>query len=387
MKPATLAVHAGQQLDPSTGALNTPVYLTSTYGYGTAAEGQARFAGQNPGYIYSRFANPTSNALELKLAALEGADEAIVVASGMAAISSIVYALTQQGDEVAFIDPVYGGTDAFLRNTLVRAGIQVRSYQDADDFAEHHQPNTRLVLWEPVTNPTLKVVDSQKIIATARQIGAITVCDNTFLTPALSQPLALGADLVMHSGTKYLSGHGDLIAGVIAGNRPLIQRVRTVALKHIGVPMGPHEAFLLQRGVKTLPLRMQAHCDNARKVAEFLETQPQVARVFYPGLSSHPGHALIQQTSRHFGGMVALELHGGFAECARFLDNLTLFTQAVSLGDVESLACHPASTTHAAMTIADRSRAGVSEQLVRLSVGIEDIADLLADLSQALAAV
>lgn len=173
MKLSTLAVHAGQQPDPSTGALNTPVYFTSTYSYGTAEEGKARFAGQNPGYIYSRFANPTSTALEQKLAALEGADEAIVVASGMAAISSIVYALTQQGDEVAFIDPVYGGTDAFLRNTLVRAGVTVRSYNSAEDFAERHSPTTRLVLWEPVTNPTLKVVDSQKIIAVARQMALL----------------------------------------------------------------------------------------------------------------------------------------------------------------------------------------------------------------------
>ena len=284
MKMQTLAVHAGQQPDPSTGALNTPVYLTSTYSYGTAQEGKDRFAGKNPGYIYSRFANPTSSALEQKLAALEGADEAIVVASGMAAISSIVYALTQQGDEVAFIDPVYGGTDAFLRNTLVRAGVKVVSYSSDDDFVSRHNPNTRLVLWEPVTNPTLKVVDSRKIIAVAKQIGAITVCDNTFLTPALFQPLSIGADLVMHSGTKYLCGHGDIIAGVIAGNGPLIQRVRTVALKHIGVPMGPQEAYLLQRGVKTLPLRMRAHCDNAKAVAEFLahshRLPPSISRVY-----------------------------------------------------------------------------------------------------------
>lgn len=384
MKLSTLAVHAGQQPDPSTGALNTPVYFTSTYSYGTAEEGKARFAGQNPGYIYSRFANPTSTALEQKLAALEGADEAIVVASGMAAISSIVYALTQQGDEVAFIDPVYGGTDAFLRNTLVRAGVTVRSYNSAEDFAERHSPTTRLVLWEPVTNPTLKVVDSQKIIAVARQIGAITVCDNTFLTPALFQPLSIGADLVMHSGTKYLSGHGDLIAGVVAGNGPLIQRVSTVALKHIGVPMGPQEAFLLQRGVKTLPLRMKAHCDNAKRVAEFLQQQPQVAAVYFPGLPTHPGHQVVAQTASGFGGMVALELHGGFAACAQFLNALQLFAQAVSLGDVESLACHPASTTHAAMTPADRDRAGVSDNLVRLSIGIEDADDLIADLAHAL---
>ena len=384
MKFQTVAIHAGQQPDPSTGALNTPVYLTSTYSYGTAEEGKARFAGQNPGYIYSRFANPTSSALEQKLAALEGADEAIVVASGMAAISSIVYALTQQGDEVAFIDPVYGGTDSFLRNTLVRAGVTVTSYRSDDDFVANHSPNTRLVLWEPVTNPTLKVIDSRKIVGIAKQIGAITVCDNTFLTPYLFRPLELGIDLVMHSGTKYLCGHGDIIAGVIAGNGPLIQRVRTVALKHLGVPMGPQEAYLLQRGVKTLPLRMQAHCENAAKVAAFLASHPKVAKVYFPGLPSHLGHQVIADTASGFGGMVALDLAGGFADAARFLDNLNLFAQAVSLGDLESLACHPASTTHAAMSPEDRAKAGVTEQLVRLSIGVEDADDLIEDLARAL---
>lgn len=384
MKFQTVAIHAGQQPDPSTGALNTPVYLTSTYSYGTAEEGKARFAGQNPGYIYSRFANPTSSALEQKLAALEGADEAIVVASGMAAISSIVYALTQQGDEVAFIDPVYGGTDSFLRNTLVRAGVTVTSYRSDDDFVANHSPNTRLVLWEPVTNPTLKVIDSRKIVGIAKQIGAITVCDNTFLTPYLFRPLELGIDLVMHSGTKYLCGHGDIIAGVIAGNGPLIQRVRTVALKHLGVPMGPQEAYLLQRGVKTLPLRMQAHCQNAAKVAAFLASHPKVAKVYFPGLSSHLGHQVIADTASGFGGMVALDLAGGFADAARFLDNLNLFAQAVSLGDLESLACHPASTTHAAMSAEGRAKAGVTEQLVRLSIGVEDADDLIEDLARAL---
>lgn len=384
MKFQTVAIHAGQQPDPSTGALNTPVYLTSTYSYGTAEEGKARFAGQNPGYIYSRFANPTSSALEQKLAALEGADEAIVVASGMAAISSIVYALTQQGDEVAFIDPVYGGTDSFLRNTLVRAGVTVTSYRSDDDFVANHSPNTRLVLWEPVTNPTLKVIDSRKIVSIAKQIGAITVCDNTFLTPYLFRPLELGIDLVMHSGTKYLCGHGDIIAGVIAGNGPLVQRVRTVALKHLGVPMGPQEAYLLQRGVKTLPLRMQAHCENAAKVAAFLASHPKVAKVYFPGLPSHLGHQVIADTASGFGGMVALDLAGGFADAARFLDNLNLFAQAVSLGDLESLACHPASTTHAAMSPEDRAKAGVTEQLVRLSIGVEDADDLIEDLARAL---
>ncbi|WP_419572102.1 trans-sulfuration enzyme family protein [Rheinheimera sp.] len=385
MKFKTLSVHAGQQPDPSTGALATPVYFTSTFSYGTAEEGLARFAGQNPGYIYSRFANPTTAALEQKLAALEGADEALVVASGMAAVSAIMYALLDAGDEVAFIDPVYGGTDAFLRNTLTRAGISLSRYSSDQDFANRVKANTKLVLFEPVTNPTLKVIDPRIVVEAARKVGALVVCDNTFLTPYLSQPLALGADLVMHSGTKYLSGHGDIIAGVVAGRTELMQKVRTVALKHIGSPIGPQEAYLLQRGVKTLPLRMDAHCANASKVADFLAAHPAVAKVYYPGHSSHPGHQAVAETATGFGGMVAIELAGGFARCAKFLNQLQLFAQAVSLGDVESLACHPASTTHAAMTAEDRARANVSDNLVRLSIGVEDAEDLIADLAQALA--
>ena len=385
MKFRTLSIHAGQQPDPSTGALATPVYFTSTFSYGTAEEGQARFSGQNPGYIYSRFANPTTAALEQKLAALEGADEALVVASGMAAVSAIMYALTNTGDEVAFIDPVYGGTDAFLRNTLTRAGVTLSRYSSDKDFAERVKPTTKVVLFEPITNPTLKVIDTRIVVEAARKVGALVICDNTFLTPYLFRPLEIGADIVMHSGTKYLSGHGDIIAGIVAGRSELMQKIRTVALKHIGSPIGPQEAYLLQRGVKTLTLRMDAHIENARKVADFLAAHPKVAKVYYPGHASHPGHQAIADTATGFGGMVAVDIEGGFAKAAVFLNNLHLFAQAVSLGDVESLACHPASTTHAAMTAEDRQRAGVTENLVRLSIGVEDADDLIADLTQALA--
>ena len=384
MKFRTLSIHAGQQPDPSTGALATPVYFTSTFSYGTAEEGQARFSGQNPGYIYSRFANPTTVALEQKLAALEGADEALVVASGMAAVSAIMYALTNAGDEVAFIDPVYGGTDAFLRNTLTRAGITLSRYSSDKDFAERVKPTTKVVLFEPITNPTLKVIDTRIVVEAARKVGALVICDNTFLTPYLFRPLETGADIVMHSGTKYLSGHGDIIAGIVAGRSELMQKIRTVALKHIGSPIGPQEAYLLQRGVKTLTLRMDAHIENARKVADFLAAHPKVAKVYYPGHTNHPGHQAVAETATGFGGMVAVDIEGGFAKAAVFLNNLQLFAQAVSLGDVESLACHPASTTHAAMTAEDRQRAGVTENLVRLSIGVEDADDLIADLAQAL---
>jgi methionine-gamma-lyase len=241
------------------------------------------------------------------------------------------------------------------------------------------------VLFEPITNPTLKVIDTRLVVEAARKVGALVICDNTFLTPYLFRPLEIGADIVMHSGTKYLSGHGDIIAGIVAGRSELMQKIRTVALKHIGSPIGPQEAYLLQRGVKTLTLRMDAHIENARKVADFLAGQPQVAKVYYPGHASHPGHQAIADTATGFGGMVAVDIAGGFAKAAVFLNNLQLFAQAVSLGDVESLACHPASTTHAAMTAEDRQNAGVTDNLVRLSIGVEDAEDLIADLAQALA--
>lgn len=385
MKFKTMSVHSGQHPDPQTGALTTPLYQSSTFSYFTAEEGRARFAGQNPGFIYSRFANPTTAEVEQKLAALEGADEALVVASGMAAISAILYALTSQGDEIAYIGPLYGGTEAFLKQTFTRAGVSITVYDSDQDLHANLKTGTKLVLFETVTNPTLKVVDPRLVVDAAKRVGAITVCDNTFLTPYLLQPLGLGVDLVLHSGTKYLGGHGDIIAGVVAGSHSLMSRVRTVALKHIGSPIGPQEAYLLQRGVKTLPLRMDAHLHNAKQVATYLDSHPRVRKVIYPGLANHPGHDVLSVLSSGFGGMISIELDGGFPSVARFLDNLKLFTQAVSLGDLESLACHPASTTHAALDAASRAAAGVNDDLIRLSIGVEDSDDLIADLAAALA--
>ena len=242
----------------------------------------------------------------------------------------------------------------------------------------------KLVLFEPITNPNLKVTDYRKIKAAAAKTGAVTVCDNTFLTPYLFKPLEHGIDLVMHSGTKYLSGHGDIIAGVVAGRTELMQPVRTIALKHIGAAIGPQEAYLLQRGLRTLALRMDAHLAGAAKVAAFLAQHPAVSKVIYPGLTTDAGYPVLAETVGAFGGMVSIELAGGFARAEQFLDKLALFTQAVSLGDLESLACHPASTTHAAMDAASRLAAGVTDDLIRLSIGVEDPDDLIADLTQAL---
>ncbi|MCU7984817.1 trans-sulfuration enzyme family protein [Shewanella oncorhynchi] len=385
MQFKTKLLHTHYAADNSTGALTTPIYQSSTFAYGSAEDGRARFAGEQPGFIYSRMANPTVQALEYQLAQLEGADEALVVASGMAAISSIFYALASQGDEIAFIDPVYGGTAAFLIQTLTRAGITVRRYQDDDHLLAEITAETKIILFEPITNPTLKVSDYRKVKRAAEKVGAITICDNTFLTPYLFKPLEHGIDIVMHSATKYLSGHGDLIAGVVAGPKALMQPIRTIALKHIGAAIGPQEAYLLQRGLRTLALRMDAHLAGAAKVAAFLATHPSVAKVYYPGLADDQGHQVLSETINAFGGMVSIELEGGFNRAAQFLDHLNLFTQAVSLGDLESLACHPASTTHAAMDAASRLASGVNDNLIRLSIGVEDPQDLIADLEQALA--
>ncbi|MCU8037023.1 trans-sulfuration enzyme family protein [Shewanella oncorhynchi] len=385
MQFKTKLLHTHYAADNSTGALTTPIYQSSTFAYGSAEDGRARFAGEQPGFIYSRMANPTVQALEYQLAQLEGADEALVVASGMAAISSIFYALASQGDEIAFIDPVYGGTAAFLIQTLTRAGITVRRYQDDDHLLAEITAETKMILFEPITNPTLKVSDYRKVKLAAEKVGAITICDNTFLTPYLFKPLEHGIDIVMHSATKYLSGHGDLIAGVVAGPKALMQPIRTIALKHIGAAIGPQEAYLLQRGLRTLALRMDAHLAGAAKVAAFLATHPSVAKVYYPGLAEDQGHQVLSETINAFGGMVSIEIEGGFNRAAQFLDHLNLFTQAVSLGDLESLACHPASTTHAAMDVASRLASGVNDNLIRLSIGVEDPQDLIADLEQALA--
>ncbi|AVV83838.1 trans-sulfuration enzyme family protein [Shewanella putrefaciens] len=384
MQFKTKLLHTHYAADNSTGALTTPIYQSSTFAYGSAEDGRARFAGEQPGFIYSRMANPTVQALEYQLAQLEGADEALVVASGMAAISSIFYALASQGDEIAFIDPVYGGTAAFLIQTLTRAGITVRRYQDDDHLLAEITAETKIILFEPITNPTLKVSDYRKVKLAAEKVGAITICDNTFLTPYLFKPLEHGIDIVMHSATKYLSGHGDLIAGVVAGPKALMQPIRTIALKHIGAAIGPQEAYLLQRGLRTLALRMDAHLAGAAKVAAFLATHPSVTKVYYPGLAEDQGHQVLSETINAFGGMVSIELEGGFNRAAQFLDHLNLFTQAVSLGDLESLACHPASTTHAAMDAASRLASGVNDNLIRLSIGVEDPQDLIADLEQAL---
>jgi methionine-gamma-lyase len=378
----TRAVHAGHQPDPQTGAHALPIYQTSTFALGNFARGQRLFALEEAGYIYSRINNPTVRALELKLASLENAEDALCFASGMAAISALCVSVLKPGDELVFIGPLYGGTEGFFLDTLSHMGYCIRECHDEADLEANITAQTKMVYVESPMNPNLRILDLPRIAQAAHSVGALAVTDNTFATPYLTRPLDLGFDVSLHSMTKYIGGHGDAIGGAMCASSELCLRVRLEGLRHFGGSLGPQEAFLFLRGLKTLPLRMEAHCRGAQQVAEWLGSvaeQPGsvIAQLHYPGLPGHPGHALAKTQMDGFGGMIALELHGGLRAAGAFLDHLQLFVQAVSLGDVESLASHPASTTHQLLDPALRARQGVTDGLVRLSIGIEDLAQAL----------
>lgn len=382
---ATRAVHAGQGADPRTGAHATPIYQTSTFILGELARGAALFAGEAEGHVYSRVSNPTITALEEKIASLEGAEDAVAFASGMGAIAAVFLSLLKSGDEVLILGPIYGGTRGLLEEMLPRFGITARAVSDAD-LAGAVTERTAMIYVESPTNPNLLIHDLANAAAVAREHGLISVADSTFATPYLTRPVEHGIDLSVHSATKYLGGHGDLIAGLVAGSRELLESVRGEGLRHIGATLDPHVAFMLLRGMKTLHLRMEAHCENARRVAEALVGKPGVKRVYYPGLKDHPSHEVAARQMSGFGGMVSVELSGGLGAAAAFLESLKLFDHAVSLGDVASLASHPASTTHQLLPKEMLEAEGITDGLVRLSVGIEDPADLVADVLQALEA-
>jgi len=382
---ATLAVHAGQGHDPATGAHATPIYQTSTFVLGDVARGAALFAGEEAGNVYSRIGNPTVAAVERKLAELEGAEGAVAFASGMGAAAAVLLSLLKSGDEVLILGPIYGGTRGLLEEMLPRFGITARAVTDAELEGAVGE-NTRMLYVETPTNPDLTIHDLALVGAVAKRHGLVSVADGTFATPYLTRPLEHGIDLVLHSATKYLGGHGDLLGGLVAGRLELLEPVRMEGLRHLGATMDPHVAFLLLRGMKTLHLRMAAHCANARAVAEALVGLPGVAAVHYPGLESHPGHAVAARQMDGFGGMVSVTFEGGRPAAAAFLEALELFDHAVSLGDVASLACHPASTTHQLLPVEMLEAEGVTEGLVRLSVGIEAVDDLVADVKRAAAA-
>ncbi len=378
-KFATLAVHAGQEPDPLTGAVNVPVYLTSTF--------ELTGIGADKGYDYSRAGNPTRTRVETALAKLEGGFCGHAFSSGMAAIYALVATL-HAGDHVICSHNVYGGT-ARLFNLIVRhyaIDIQYVDMSNLDAVASAIRPNTKLIHVETPTNPLMVLTDIAAVSGIAHQRGIEVSVDNTFMSPVLQSPLALGADIVMHSTTKFLNGHSDGLGGALIGTKPEHKERFLLVQKAAGGIMSPFEAFLVLRGIRTLPLRMKQHEENGRAVAQFLSTHPKLKRLSYPGLKSHPQYALACKQQRGFGSMLSFDL-GSRSAAARFLAAIKLFLNAESLGGVESLASHSATTTHAALSDAERQSVGITEGLIRLSVGIEDNDDLIADLDQALAAV
>ncbi|HYN79852.1 MAG TPA: methionine gamma-lyase [Lamprocystis sp. (in: g-proteobacteria)] len=386
---ATRAIHHGYDPLEHDGALSPPVYLNSTFAFPDIAEGQRRFRGESPGYVYSRVGNPTAAVLEARLASLEGGEAGLATASGMGAITSTLWTLLQAGDAIVADQTLYGCTFGYLEHGLTRLGVRVR-------FADLTRPEelpavldakTRVVFLESPANPNMRLIDIAAVSAIARRHGALTVVDNTYCTPYLQRPLGLGADLVVHSATKYLGGHGDLLAGAVVGTREQIDAIRYFGVKEMtGACISALDAYLVLRGLKTLELRMERHCASAQRLAELLEGHPALAQVWYPGLASFPQADLARRQMLRPGGMIALELHGGYEAGVRFMDRLRLVTRAVSLGDCETLAQHPASMTHATYAPEERARHGIREGLVRLSIGLETCDDLAADLTQALAA-
>ena len=382
----TIAIHAGQHKNPF-GALATPIYQTSTFVFDSTEQGGARFAGKEEGYIYSRLGNPTTTVAEEKIAALECGEAAAATSSGMGAISSALWTLLRAGDHVIADKILYGCTFALLCHGMTRYGVEVEflDTSDLEAVKKAMKKNTRVVYLETPANPNLKISDIEEIakIAHTNEYTKVVV-DNTFASPYLQKPLLLGADLVVHSATKYLNGHGDVIAGFVVGNKELITEVKLFGIKDMtGSVLGPTEAHLIIRGLKTFEIRMQRHCENAMKVAEYLNAHPKVSKVYYPGLKDHEGYEIAKKQMTGFGGMMSFELEGGFEAGKTLLNNLEMCALAVSLGDTETLVQHPASMTHSAYTKEELKEAGIPEGLVRLSVGLENIEDIIADLDKA----
>jgi cystathionine gamma-lyase len=376
---STRAIHAGQDADPATGATVVPIYATSTY---TQAA-----PGQHKGYEYSRSGNPTRAALETALASLEEGERGLAFASGLAATTAVFGALLRPGDEVAASADLYGGTFRLLDKVFKPWGLTARYTDDSSvaGFESIITPKTKLVWIETPTNPLLQILDIAAIADLAHKRGAKLAVDNTFASPYLQQPLKLGADIVVHSTTKYLGGHSDVVGGCVVGPKDLLDPIKFYQNAAGGVP-GPFDSYLVLRGLKTLAVRMDRHCDNAVSLAAWLVKHSAVAKVYYPGLPDHPGHAVARKQMRGFGGMISLKLNGGIPAAQRFMTRTKLFSLAESLGGVESLVCHPTTMTHASIPKEVREARGVDDGLIRLSVGIEDVADLRTDLERALAA-
>lgn len=385
--PATRAIHHGYVPADNMLALTPPVHMSSTFVFPDTATGSALFAGETEGHVYSRISNPTVSLLECRMANLEGAEAGLATASGMGAISATLWTLVKPGDEIITDKTLYGCTFAFMRDGLSRFGVRIThvDLREAENLKSAISDQTRIVYFETPANPNMRLVDIAAIAAIARDAGALTIVDNTYATPLLTRPIELGADFVLHSATKYLGGHGDLVAGIVCGRAEPIHDIRMIGVKDMtGAVMAPLTAMLVMRGLKTLQLRVARHSESGLKIAEWLESHPAIAAVHYPGLPSHPQHDLARRQMSGFGGMIAFELNGGFDAGTAMMDRLTLIQRAVSLGDAESLIQHPASMTHSTYSREERLEHGISDGLVRLSVGLEDVEDIISDLDTAL---
>lgn len=383
----TTAIHAGT-LKNLYGTLAMPIYQTSTFIFDSAEQGGRRFALEEAGYIYTRLGNPTTTVLENKIAALEEGEAGIAMSSGMGAISSTLWTVLKAGDHVVTDKTLYGCTFALMNHGLTKFGVEVTfvDTSNLDEVKKAMKENTRVVYLETPANPNLKIVDLEGVCKVAHtNPNTLVIIDNTFATPYMQKPLKLGVDVVVHSATKYLNGHGDVIAGLVVTNKELADQIRFVGLKDMtGAVLGPQEAYYIIRGLKTFEIRMERHCKNARTIADFLNKHPKVEKVYYPGLESHPGYEIAKKQMKDFGAMISFELKGGFEAGKTLLNNLKLCSLAVSLGDTETLIQHPASMTHSPYTKEEREAAGITDGLVRLSVGLENVEDIIADLEQGL---
>lgn len=386
---ATRAIHHGYDAQDEQGALNPPIYMSSTFTFETAEAGGDMFAGERAGHFYTRISNPTLDHLEKRIANLEGAEAGLATASGMGAITSTLWSFLQAGDEIIIDKTLYGCTFAFMTHGLPRFGVKVTlvDMTEPQNLAEMISDQTKVVYFETPANPNNRLVDIAAISEIAHRAGAKVVVDNTYATPVITRPIEHGADIVLHSATKFLSGHGDVVAGLVVGNAEDMMQVRLVGLKDMtGAVMSPLTAMLLLRGIKTLELRMERHCATAAKVAEALEQHPAVLHVAYPGLASFPQAELARRQMGKFGGMIPFEVKGGKAGGIAFMNRLNLIQRAVSLGDAESLIQHPASMTHSTYSPEERAQHGIAEGLMRLSVGLESAEDIIDDLYAALGA-
>jgi len=389
MKFNTKAIHYGAVHDKQMGSHVTPIYQTSTFVFEDCAQGGDRFAGRDSGYKYTRLGNPNTDEIATRMAALDETDAGLYTSTGMSAVSTVLLGLLKSGDHFITADCIYGGTVALINKVLVNYGIDFDTVKinNYELFRKSFKTNTKLVYIETPANPTMELIDIKKVAEITHEHGAILVVDNTFMTPYLQKPMVLGADVAIYSVTKYINGHGDVVGGIITGKKEFVNIIKSPFLLNLGGTGSPFDSWLVMRGLKTLGIRMDRHCSNAMIVAKYLETHPMVKIVHYPGLESFPQHELAKEQMEGFGGMIAFELKGGFEAAEKLLNNLEIISLAVSLGGVDTLIQHPASMTHAGVSKEERLIGGITDGLVRISVGIEDVEDIIEDLEKGFAQI